>query len=72
MKIDEHRKTEWLYGDFTPEPLPKEIAKKRLDALNKHLTKLLDRGFWERDDQRIRDVLKAIDFWERWERGIYQ
>jgi len=72
MKIDEHKKTEWLYGDYTPPPIPRELARRRIEALEKHLAELLEISFWERDDARIRDVLAARDFWTKFAKGVYK
>jgi hypothetical protein len=65
-------KTKWLYGDYEPEPIPSDIALRRIEALDNHLSELLEVDFWSRDDARIRDVLKAKEFWEKFLTGEYQ
>ena len=65
-------KTEWLYGSYKPEPIPKEIARNRIEALDKHIAELLEVDFWQRDDVRLRDVLKAKEFWEKFLKGEYE
>jgi len=65
-------KTEYLYGSYSPEPIPKEIAKKRIEALDKHIAELIEVDFWKRDCKRLNDVLKAKEFWEKFLKGEYE
>ena len=56
---------EYLYGaDVEVPEIPPEILMRRLEALNDHLSELLDHSFHIRDNERVRAVLKAIKFWE--------
>jgi len=57
-------KTKYLYGGVTPEPIKDEIINNRVNLLNNNLSELLKVHYTVRDDQRINDVLKAINFWK--------
>ena len=57
-------KQEYLYGeDVELEPIPEDIAMRRIEALKDHLSELLDHSYHTRDGRRINAILKAISFW---------
>jgi len=57
-------KTKYLYGEVMPEPIKDEIINNRINLLNNNLSELLKVHYTVRDDQRINDILKAINFWK--------
>jgi len=62
-------KTKYLYGDYIPEPIPKESIESRLKSLNKHMKDLLKEDYRTRDTKRVAKVYKAIKFWEKFQKG---
>jgi len=58
-------KTEYLYGDYIPTRIPKDIIKDRILNLNKNLTEVLNVDFMDRDSVRVNKILDAIKFWEK-------
>ena len=59
------KSTEYLYGTKDVIMVPKSIIQERIRLLNENLRVLLDVHYFERDTQRISDVMKAIRFWEK-------
>jgi hypothetical protein len=56
---------EWLYGQDVDVPeIPAYVITRRIELLKEHLEELLETSYKKREFSRVRDVLKAIDFWE--------
>ena len=56
---------EYLYGEDIEVPnIPEDIINRRIKLLNRHLKRLLDVSYRERDLKRVSDILKAIKYWE--------
>ena len=56
----------YLYGEDVEVPeIPNEVVMRRIELLKDNLAELLDHSYYTRDGQRVNDVLKAIDFWEK-------
>lgn len=56
---------EWLYGqDIDVPEIPAYVITRRIELLKEHLEELLEASYKKREFSRVRDVLKAIDFWE--------
>ena len=55
----------YLYGEGIEIPeIPADIIARRLAALADNLEELLNHSYYDRDQARVNDVLKAIKFWE--------
>ena len=56
---------EYLYGeDIDIPPLDIVVLQQRIELLKTNLSILLDHSYHIRDNKRVSDVLKAIDFYE--------
>jgi len=56
----------YLYGQDSEVPeIPNDVIMRRLELLKDNLESLLDHSYHTRDNNRVRAVLKAIDFWEK-------
>jgi hypothetical protein len=67
MKNKKEYKTkgEYLYGEYTPDRIPKEIIGIRLEKLNKNLYDQLNVDYRERDSERVNNIVNAISFWTK-------
>ncbi len=55
---------EYLYGkDIEVPALDAEVVARRIALLEDHLEELYKPHYSERDENRIRSVVKAIDYW---------
>ena len=61
------RDYEYLYGIYGDDidPIPQNVIMRRVEALEMHLSDLLEVHYENRDTERIREVTKAIEFWEK-------
>lgn len=60
----------YLYGtDVIVPELPADVCMRRIELLKEHLEELLEHSYHTRDNDRVRDVLKAINFWQDLQRG---
>lgn len=56
---------EWLYGqDVVVPEIPAYVITRRIELLKEHLEELLEVPYKKREFERVRDVLKALDFWD--------
>lgn len=56
---------EWLYGQDVEVPeIPAYVITRRIELLKEHLEELLEVPYKKREFERVRDVLKALDFWD--------
>ncbi len=61
---------EELYGvGVVVPPIPTEHADIRIKLLNDNLKKLLKVGFMKQDNDAIREVQTAINFWKKLKEG---
>jgi hypothetical protein len=60
LKLD----NEYLYGVEDVPSIPNDIIMRRLELLKDNLEELLEHSYHNRDDDRVRAVLKAIRYWE--------
>ncbi len=57
---------EYLYGvDADVPDVPAEVTVRRIEILNEELAEELDKHYFVRDNTRVYDIAKAIDFWEK-------
>lgn len=56
-------KNEWLYGTVDVPEIDNYVIARRIEILKEHLDDLIEVYYMDRDSERIRAVLKAIDFW---------
>jgi len=64
--MEKMSKQEYLYGkDSDIEPIPEEIIMRRIEALEEHLSELLEVDMFQRDGKRCNSVIRAIQFWRR-------
>ena len=56
---------EYLYGSEVEVPeIPNDVIMRRLELLGDNLEQLLDHSYHTRNNDRVREVLDAIKFWE--------
>ena len=57
---------EYLYGEDVEVPLlDAEVIMRRIALLKDHLEELYKPHYTKRDEARIRDVTKAVDYWQK-------
>lgn len=55
---------DYLYGENIEVPeIDNYVIARRIELLKEHLEDLIEVYYMDRDTERIRAVLKAIDFW---------
>jgi hypothetical protein len=59
------KSTEYLYGTKNVIEVPQSIIDERIRLLNENLRVLLDVHYFGRDTQRIGDVMRAIEWWNK-------
>ncbi len=60
---------EYLYGEDAEVPLlDSEVIMRRIELLKEHRCELYELHYTERDETRIRAVVKAISYWENMQR----
>ena len=55
----------YLYGTEDVPEIPNDIIVRRIELLNDHLTELYEVGMLVRENKRISDIFKAINFWSK-------
>ena len=55
----------YLYGTKDVDPIPDSVIDSRLELLRAELKKMVNVHFMAHDNQRMNDVGKAIEFWEK-------
>jgi len=56
---------EYLYGKDVEVPLlDSEVVMRRIELLKEHREELYELHYTKRDEAHIRDVVKAISYWE--------
>jgi len=59
------KSNKYLYNSDEVPEIPADIILKRLELLNEHLSELLDVHYNKRELGKVRDVERAIEFWEK-------
>ena len=56
----------YLYGEGVEVPeIDSYVIVRRIELLKEHLDDLMEEHYLERDTEKVRAILKAIDFWSK-------
>ena len=58
-----------LYGTYDVPLIPREVSESRILLLKKHLDKIMEDSFMDRDSYKVSKILQAIEFWRKMSEG---